>query len=98
MYYTLKKQENGTYLIKNKSDKPFAPRGSFSVQGEDVKYPKVVLDGKKITIVNDDEAQSAAEAAIQTKPTKESLLSEVSGATNVDELKEIMNKIITEVL
>lgn len=99
MFYILKKDNEGNLIFKNKSDKSFCPRGSFSVfNKDDFPCPKAVNENGIIKIVNDDEAQAAKEAALAAKPTKESLLAEVSAATNVEEIKEIVNKVITELL
>lgn len=96
-YYILKKTDSG-YVIKTKSDQAAAPRGYISIKGEKFQFAKVVIVDGLPTIAEDLEAKAAAEAAEASKPTKESLLAEVSAATNVEEIKEIVNKVINEVL
>lgn len=107
MFYVIKKNKDGEYKINAKTSHGACPPGSLIVEAKDYDHPKLnvsitgegILRKKVFEIVEDTEAKSAAEKeASDSKKQVTDVLASIDSATKVEDLKDALKKIVSEVL
>lgn len=107
MFYIIKKNKDGDYKINAKTSQGACPPGSFVVEAPDYEHPKLnvsitgdgLLKKKEFQVIEDTEAKAAVEKEeTDYKKQVADVIASIDTATKVEDLKEALKKIVSEVL